>query len=108
MHGLFMGLSYALYKNVATQLYSAKWEANHHFVHFRRHRRVRTRPHRRFQRRNLNSTIANNTIARTIANTIVNTIATRDGNLAADMCEGAAPAATGRPGSGLNVLSLVG
>lgn len=32
MHGLFMGLRYALYKNVATQLYLAQMNANRLFV----------------------------------------------------------------------------
>ena len=47
MHGLYMGMSYALNKSVAQQLDRALTEANRAFVNSRAHSRLAFRPGRR-------------------------------------------------------------
>ena len=47
MHGLYMGMSYALNKSVAQQLDRALTEANRAFVTGRAHSRLAFRPGRR-------------------------------------------------------------
>lgn len=42
IHGLFMGLSYALYKSAATQLHLKQLEANRTYVSHPRHGRARS------------------------------------------------------------------